>query len=77
MIYPLVRACRDQSACQGAGRGEVPGPSYRAAAVPFYRWLKDPVSDRYWEEAQLINATVDTHAEAPAFAYRLIADELG
>lgn len=42
----------------------------------FYKWLRDPVSDRDWDDAHLINAAVDIHHDDPAFGYRFIADEL-
>jgi hypothetical protein len=48
----------------------------KIAKQPFYRWVADPVSDRDWDDAQLFNAAVDAHEEAPTFGYRLIADEL-
>jgi putative transposase len=42
----------------------------------FYKWRKDPVSQRDWDDAHLINAAHDIHADDPAFGYRFIADEL-
>ena len=42
----------------------------------FYAWRAHPVSQRDWDEAHLINAAVDIHADDPAFGYRFIADEL-
>ena len=42
----------------------------------FYQWCVNPVSDRDWEEAHLVNAALDIHAEDPAFRCRLIHDEL-
>jgi transposase InsO family protein len=48
----------------------------KIAKQPFYRWLKAPVSTRDWDDAQLTNAAIDAHEEAPTFGYRLIADEL-
>ena len=42
----------------------------------FYKWKANPVSARDWEEAHLINAAIDVHADDPAFGYRFIADEL-
>jgi putative transposase len=42
----------------------------------FYAWNKNPVSQRDWDEAQLINAAVGIHHDDPAFGYRFIADEL-
>ena len=42
----------------------------------FYSWRANPVSQRDWDEAHLINAATDIHADDPAFGYRFIADEL-
>jgi putative transposase len=42
----------------------------------FYKWRKEPVSQRDWNDAHLINAARDIHADDPAFGYRFIADEL-
>ena len=46
------------------------------AKQPYYRWLKNPVSARAWDDAHLIDAALDVHADDPAFGYRFIADEL-
>ena len=40
------------------------------------KWRKAPVSQRDWDDAHLINAARDIHADDPAFGYRFIADEL-
>jgi putative transposase len=42
----------------------------------FYQWRADPVSQRDWDDAHLINAAIDIHAADPEFGYRFIADEL-
>ena len=42
----------------------------------FYKWRARPCSDRDWDNAHLVNAAVDIHADDPAFGYRFIADEL-
>ena len=42
----------------------------------FYAWRKDPVPQRDWDEAHLINAAIDIHADDPEFGHRFIADEL-
>jgi putative transposase len=42
----------------------------------FYRWKANPVSQRDWDDAHLINAAYDIHHDDPAFGYRFIADEL-
>lgn len=75
MIYPLVL----DLAAPGA-RIRVPvavtcrvlGFSKQA----FYKWKKNPVSHRDWDDAHLINAALDIHQDDPAFGYRFIADEL-
>lgn len=75
MMYPLVR---DLAA---------PGSPVRVPVVVacrvlgfskqgYYRWLKNPVSDRDWGDAHLINAARDIHEDDPEFGYRFIADEL-
>ena len=42
----------------------------------FYAWRKRPCSDRDRDDARLLNAIVDIHADDPAFGYRFITDEL-
>ena len=42
----------------------------------FYKWRKTPLTQRDWDDAHLINAALDIHADDPAFGYRFIADEL-
>jgi putative transposase len=42
----------------------------------FYAWRRNPVRQRDWDEAHLINAALDIHADDPAFGCRFIADEL-
>jgi putative transposase len=42
----------------------------------FYQWEKNPVSDRDWDEAHLVNAAIDVHRDDPVFGNRFIADEL-
>lgn len=42
----------------------------------FYKWRKDPVSQRDWDDAHLINAALAVHDDDPGFGYRFIADEL-
>jgi putative transposase len=71
MIYPLVIDCqRDGIPVTVTCR--VLGFSTQA----FYKWKANPISDRDWEEAHLINAAWDVHNDDPAFGYRFIADEL-
>jgi putative transposase len=42
----------------------------------FYAWKRNPVTDREWEDAHLINAALDIHHDDPVFGYRFVADEL-
>ncbi len=50
----------------------VPGFSKQA----FCAWRQNPVSQRDWDEAHLINAALNIHHDDPSFGYRFIADEL-
>ncbi|MEE1622811.1 IS3 family transposase, partial [Zafaria sp. J156] len=71
MMYPLVR---DLAAAEipVTVTCRVLGFSKQA----FYKWNARPVSDRDWEEAHLIDAAYDVHADDPEFGHRFIADEL-
>jgi len=42
----------------------------------FHKWRRDPISDRDWANAHLVNAAHDVHRDDPTFGYRFIADEL-
>ena len=42
----------------------------------FYKWQANPVTDRDWDDAHLINTALDIHADDPVFGYRFIADQL-
>lgn len=71
MMYPLVRDLADDGipvtvTCRVLG----------FSAQAFYKWRRDPVTQSDWENAHLINAAYDIHADDPAFGYRFIADEL-
>ncbi len=71
MMYPLVL----ELAADGvpvAVTCRVLGFSKQA----FYRWKRQPVTDRDWDDAHVINAALDIHHDDPAFGYRFIADEL-
>jgi putative transposase len=46
------------------------------STTAFYKWLKDPVSDRDWFDAHLTNALIDAHGDDPEFGYRFLADEV-
>ena len=42
----------------------------------FYKWQADPVSQREWDDAHLVNAIRDVHSDDSCFGYRFISDEL-
>ena len=42
----------------------------------YYAWKANPVTRRDLDDAHLINAALDIHADDPEFGYRFIADEL-
>jgi transposase InsO family protein len=42
----------------------------------FYKWLANPVCQRDWDDAHLINAAMNLHGDDPEFGYRLLTDEL-
>jgi transposase InsO family protein len=71
MMYPLVRELAAEK-IPVAVTCRVLGFSKQA----FYKWLVNPVSQRDWDDAHLINAAVDIHHDDPEFGYRFIADEL-
>ncbi len=71
MIYPLVRELAAEK-IPVAVTCRVLGFTKQA----YYKWSADPVSQRDWDDAHLINAAVDIHHDDPAFGYRFIADEL-
>jgi putative transposase len=71
MIYPLVRELAAET-IPVAVTCRVLGFSKQA----FYKWCANPVSQRDWDDAHLINAAYDIHHDDPAFGYRFIADQL-
>lgn len=42
----------------------------------YYKWLKDPVSQRDWDDAHVIDVIRDIHEDDATLGYRFIADEL-
>ena len=71
MMYPLVRDLAVDEipvtvTCRVLG----------FSAQAFYKLRQGPVTQRDWDDAHLINAAYDIHADDPAFGYRFIADEL-
>jgi transposase InsO family protein len=71
MMYPLVLELADDG-IPIAVTCRVLGFSKQA----FYAWKRNPVSDRDWADAHLINAAYEIHHDDPTFGYRFIADEL-
>jgi putative transposase len=71
MIYPLVREL--------AGDGVPVTVTCRVighTTQAYYKWRADPVSEREWSDAHLVDKARDVHTDDPEFGYRLIADEL-
>ena len=71
MSYPLVR----ELAAEGIPvrlTCRVLGFSTQA----FYKWCKQPVSNRDLTDAYLTNELIDAHGDDPEFGYRFLADEL-
>ena len=71
MRHPLVRDLADDGipvtvTCRVLG----------FSTQAFHKWNRNPVTDRDWDDAHLINAAIDIHHDDPAFGYRFIADEL-
>uniref|UniRef100_UPI0039089202 IS3 family transposase n=1 Tax=Mycolicibacterium fallax TaxID=1793 RepID=UPI0039089202 len=42
----------------------------------YYKWLKDPVCQRDWDDAHAINALYGLHVDEPTLGYRFLTDEL-
>ncbi len=43
---------------------------------PYYRWLRQPITDSELAEAYLANAIFDAHRDDPEFGYRFLFDEV-
>ena len=71
MIYPLVTDLADEG-IPVALTCRVLGFSKQA----YFKWRANPVSQRDWDDAHLINAALDIHHDDPEFGYRFITDEL-
>ncbi|MEC5149885.1 hypothetical protein RCH22_001526 [Cryobacterium psychrotolerans] len=71
MMYPLVR----ELAVDGVPV-MVTCRVLKFSKQAFYQWLRNPVTQRDWDDAHLTNAAWDAHQEDPAFGYRFISDEL-
>ena len=42
----------------------------------YYKWLKNPVSQRDWDDAHVIDALLGIHQDDPTLGYRFLTDEL-
>jgi putative transposase len=42
----------------------------------YYKWLKDPVSQRDWDDAHVIDVLHQIHEDDATLGYRFITDEL-
>jgi putative transposase len=71
MKYPLVR----DLAAEGIPVA-VTCRVLKFSKQAYFKWLRDPVSTRDWDNAHLMNACVDAHRDDPEFGYRFISDEL-
>ncbi len=71
MMYPLVTDLRADG-IPVALTCRVLGFSKQA----YFKWRANPVSQRDWDDAHLINAALDIHHDDPGFGYRFITDEL-
>ena len=45
-------------------------------AQGYYKWLKDPVSRRDWDDAHVIDALLGIHEDDPTLGYWFLTDEL-
>ena len=71
MMYPLVLDLADDD-IPVAVTCRVLGFSKQA----FYKWRSNPITQRDWDDAHLINLARDIHHDDPEFGYRFITDEL-
>ena len=46
------------------------------SAQGYYKWLKNPVSQRDWDDAHAIDALLAIHSDDPTLGYRFLTDEL-
>ena len=42
----------------------------------YYKWLKDPVSRRDWDDTHVIDVILGIHEDDATLGYRFVADEL-
>jgi putative transposase len=73
IVFPLVH----EMAATGTHFPVLVAAAFRVLGFSkqaYYQWLAEPVSDREWADAHLINAARDAWKEDPCLGYRLIAD---
>jgi putative transposase len=71
MIYPLVTDLADEG-IPVALTCRVLGFSKQA----YFKRRANPIRQRDWDDAHLINTAIDIHHDDPEFGYRFITDEL-
>ncbi|MGX9349249.1 IS3 family transposase [Microbacterium sp. KNMS] len=69
-LYPLVK----ELACDGIPV-TVTCRVLKLARQPYYRWLKQPITESELVEAYRANAVFDAHRDDPEFGHRFLADE--
>ncbi|UQS26078.1 IS3 family transposase [Amycolatopsis thermalba] len=75
IVFPLVR----ELAAAGAPIRVPAAVTCRVLGISrqaYYQWRSSPVSQRDWDDAHLIDAALEIHADDPADGYRFVADEL-
>ncbi|MEE3126107.1 MAG: IS3 family transposase [Actinomycetota bacterium] len=75
IVFPLVR----EMAAAGAPIRAPVAVALRVLGLSrqgYYKWLADPVSQRDWDDAHLLDVILEVHEDDATLGYRLITDEL-
>ncbi|WP_258016856.1 IS3 family transposase [Nocardioides marinisabuli] len=75
IVFPLVR----EMAAAGAPIRVPVAVALRVLGLSrqgYYKWLADPVSQRDWDDAHLLDVILEVHEDDATLGYRLITDEL-
>lgn len=75
MVFPIVR----ELAAAGAPIRVPVAVACRVLGLSpqgYYKWLKEPVSQRDWDDAHIIDRLRELHSDDPTLGYRFLADEL-
>ncbi|WP_374108200.1 IS3 family transposase [Nocardioides sp. P86] len=75
LVFPLVR----EMAATGALIRVPVAVACRVLGLStqgYYKWLKDPVCQRDWDDAHLIDVLYDLHGDDATLGYRFLTDEL-